>query len=222
VPKAVWLGVEAERPTPVESGLGAASELGTTRLPASWWRRLQRPAQRPEEKEWRHSPGVEDGATCSGWWRGRGGGGDPMGLVLSFVRGSGRWSNGSTSARGGGWGLTRRREREAEEPSARRGGAFPAEDTTWQRALLGSIGVLCSGTAMAVVAAMPSPACSAAWRALHLRCAITPPRVSFTCCSQMLILTVATNLKVPCSVALPCSRFCSRSSQWLRTGTIMK
>jgi hypothetical protein len=87
----------------------------------------------------------------------------------------------TASARWGGWGLTRRREREAEEPSARRGGAFPAEDTTWQRALLGSIGVLCSGTAMAVVAAMPSPACSAAWRALHLRCAITPPRVSFTC-----------------------------------------
>jgi hypothetical protein len=36
------------------------------------------------------------------------------------------------SACKGGWGLTRRREREVKEPNARRGGAFPAEDTMWQ------------------------------------------------------------------------------------------
>jgi hypothetical protein len=54
-------------------------------------------------------------------------------------------------ARRGGWGLTRRGELEAEEPSARRGGAFPAEDTTWRRALLGPVGVPHSGAAMAEV-----------------------------------------------------------------------
>jgi hypothetical protein len=57
----------------------------------------------------------------------------------------------TASARGGGWGLTRRQERGAEEPSARRGGAFPDEDTTWRRALLGPVRVHRSGAAMAEV-----------------------------------------------------------------------
>jgi hypothetical protein len=148
-------------------------EDGSTWLPVSWWRRLRRPAQCPEEKERWRSPGVEDGAACSGWWRGRGRGGDPMGLMLGSVQGSGRWSSGSTPARrraGGGWGLTRRRERGVEQPSARRGGAFPAEDTTWRKALLRLVGVPYSGNVEAVLRPVSSEkemmgsSSSAAWQ----------------------------------------------------------
>jgi hypothetical protein len=41
---------------------GGGHRGGAAWLPASWWRRLRCPAQRPEEKERRCLPGVEDGA----------------------------------------------------------------------------------------------------------------------------------------------------------------
>jgi hypothetical protein len=81
-----------------------------------------------------------------------------------------QWLHTGETRAGGGWGLTRRRERGVEQPSARRGGAFPAEDTTWRKALLRLVGVPYSGNVEAVLRPVSSEkemmgsSSSAAWQ----------------------------------------------------------